>query len=117
MSMTVEEAFAEMHSKVHTPAFFSKLASFDLAPRTEEEEEMLILIGQQFISGREAGLVKESAAPENEFLSEALQELNSYLTPQDAQTKAAAIDQFVADVPEMKTAVLTLEHALRQTAA
>ena len=112
-----EQAYAYQAKEVHTPAFFQKLASHGIRPRTHAESAQLLEMGAVLAQKEEAGQYKTAAnaidETENPFLTHALNELTGgpQLSPNalDSQIfKSAA--ELVTDNPVARNAALIFGH-------
>ena len=56
------EACAFMAQEVHVPAYFEKLASFNIRPRTEAEAQQLLQLGAHLHQSEMSGQYKSAAA-------------------------------------------------------
>jgi hypothetical protein len=113
------EAAAWMASEVHTPAFFDKLASYGIRPRTQAEADQLMQLGavlqQAEFDGRYKSASVAAQEQANPFLSHVLGRLASTTQPTsvqvDASIKQAALKVASLD-PIAKTAALVYNYAL-----
>ena len=112
-----KEAQVFMAAEVVAPAFFEKLASYDIRPRNEAEAQQLLQLGASLYAVEQQGQYKTAAAQSNEqgnpFLDLALQQLTPAQrpTPQqfEGQLKQAAL-QVVQNDAIAKQAALVYAH-------
>lgn len=105
---SVEDAHNQLFHEVHTPVFFSKLASYGIQPTTEKEAEDLLVMAAQL---REVPLQKEASSRFSDASSALNQVLGGNFTKvaqeQSINQAAAALSQR----PDLYASVLRLKLA------
>jgi hypothetical protein len=77
-ALPAPDAAKVLHEQIYVPTFFSKLASLGVKPRSAQEVEQLLRIGDHLLVKYSQARAKEAAAAGN-FLSQLEQELATEL--------------------------------------
>lgn len=106
-----EQAYSDLVESVYKPVFFSKLASYGIAPADQEEAVMFIQLGQQLRAEKQAEQTKQASSRKG-VLKQALNQPVTNNTPV-AQIKEAA-NHLLAQRPELKDAALLYRDYIAQ---
>ena len=112
-TMTPEQAYTELHNKLHAPVFFNKLAQdYGLVPQSEQEALDLLTLGGQLHQAYESDQLQKHANTNDGEYANYLNELTGgqAKTAADEKLRKAAATS-VAQDPHLANCILTLQHA------